>query len=290
MRKILILLLSISIFSCIFFYKDFDIYMTKKNIKISTETVKQGELFVVEYPKKKDYKIVFKKSQTKLKTFIYNDKKITLIPVHYSTAEGNYPLEIYNKNQLIYKKDIKIVDGNFKKSYITVSNTMKEKRSSSNMKVMTNKTAEAKSNPIKEKLWEGNFIYPMEDKKYHDISSTFGAMRFVNNKVVGYHSGMDFPVPVGTTLKATNNGKVVLAENLTTTGNTIIIDHGLNVYSAYAHMSELSVKVGDTVKKGENIGKSGNTGFTTGPHLHFTISVGTTFVNPRLFINSNIIE
>lgn len=64
----------------------------------------------------------------------------------------------------------------------------------------------------------------------------------------------------------------------------------MNVFSSYAHMSVLNVKEGDTVKKGDIIGKSGNTGFTTGPHLHFTISVGTTFVNPYLFIDSPVLE
>lgn len=124
------------------------------------------------------------------------------------------------------------------KSYITVSKTMSEKRSEKNMKVMTNFVAEAKKSPAVKKLWDSNFILPVQSK----ISSPFGAMRFVNNKVVGYHSGIDFPVPVGTPLKASNSGKVVLAKELTSTGNTLVIDHGMNVFSSYAHMSVLNVK------------------------------------------------
>ncbi len=257
-----------------------------ENIKFSDDKVKQGGFFYIEYPVDKNYEITFKNSLIKIKTFEENDKKIALIPVHYSTPVGVYTIKITEENNEVFSKTIKVLDGDFKKSYITVSKTMSEKHSDKNMKAMTNFVAEAKKKPVETKLWDSNFILPVKSK----ISSPFGAMRFVNNKVVGYHSGIDFPVPVGTTLKAANSGKVILARELTTTGNTIVIDHGMNVFSSYAHMSILNVKEGDAIKKGDIIGKSGNTGFTTGPHLHFTISIGTTFVNPHLFLDFPVLE
>ena len=279
MKKIILFFILITVFT-----------FSKESIKISNDYVKQGEFFIVEFPKDKDYTISFPNSHTKIKSFIERDSKKAFVPVHYSTPVGAYTLKVLDGKRLMTKKLIKVKDGNFKKSYITVNKTMQKKRSSSNMKAMTNKSGDAKSNPSSDKLWEENFILPVTDSKYQKISSPFGAMRFVNNKVAGYHSGIDFPVPIGTPLVATNNGRVVLAEKLTTTGNTIIIDHGMNIFSAYAHMSELSVKSGDIVKKGQTLGKSGNTGFTTGPHLHFTISVGTTFINPNIFLNNKILE
>ena len=279
MKKIILFFILISTF-----------IFAKDEIKISNEYVKQGEFFIVEYPKDKNYKITFKNSQIQIKSFINGDTKKAFIPVHYSTPVGAYTLKVLDGKRLMKRKLIKVRDGNFKKSYITVNKTMQKKRSSSNMKAMTNKSADAKSNPSPQKLWEKNFILPVTDERYQKISSPFGSMRFVNGKVSGYHSGIDFPVPIGTPLVATNNGRIVLAEKLTTTGNTIIIDHGMNIFSAYAHMSELSVKSGDIVKKGQLLGKSGNTGFTTGPHLHFTISIGTTFINPYIFLKNNILE
>ena len=276
MKKLILLVfftLTISIFA-------------SKNIKFSDNEVKQGGFFYVEYPADKNYEITFKNSLIKIISFEEGNKKIALIPVHYSTPVGVYTLKINEKDNEVFSKTIKILDGDFKKSYITVSKTMSEKRSDKNMKAMTNFVAEAKKSPVERKLWDSNFILPVQSK----ISSPFGAMRFVNNKVVGYHSGIDFPVPVGTTLKAANSGKIVLARELTTTGNTIVIDHGMNLFSSYAHMSVLNVKEGDSIKKGEVIGKSGNTGFTTGPHLHFTISIGSTFVNPHLFLDSAVLE
>lgn len=276
MKKLILLIfftLTISIFAL-------------EDIKFSDNEVKQGGFFYIEYPANKDYKITFKNSYIKIRSFNENNNKIALIPVHYSTPEGVYTVKISEGDNEVLSKTVKILDGNFKKSYITVSKTMSEKRSEKNMKAMTNFVAEAKKSPAEKKLWDSNFILPVQSK----ISSPFGAMRFVNNKVVGYHSGIDFPVPVGTTLKASNSGKVVLARELTTTGNTIVIDHGMNVFSSYAHMSSLNVKEGEIIKKGDIIGKSGNTGFTTGPHLHFTISIGTTFVNPHIFLDSPVLE
>lgn len=280
MKKIIVLLLlvlNITVFSA-------------DDIKISAKTVEQGKFLIVQYPKDKKYDIVFKNSHIKIKSFVRRGKNTAFIPVHYSTPVGVYTLKVYENKKEIMSERIKVADGNFKKSYITIkSKKMKAKRSAKNMTVMTNYTAEAKKAPDSQKLWKGKFIYPVKDKKYRKISSPFGATRYVNNKVVGYHSGIDFPVPVGTPLRAANSGKIVLARKLTTTGNTIIIDHGMNIFSAYAHMSELKVKEGDKVRKGQNIGKSGNTGFTTGPHLHFTISVGTTFVDPYIFINNRVL-
>lgn len=258
-------------------------------IKFLQRTVEQGKFFIIEYPKEKNYDIFFKNSKTKLKGYLYKRKHVALIPVHYSTPPGTYTIKIYENKREVFSQRIKVTDGNFKKSYITVSNKMKEKRSSKNMAAMTNYTAIAKSQSINKKLWKGKFIYPVKEKKYKRISSPFGATRYVNNKIVGYHSGIDFPVPVGTSLFASNKGKVVLAKYLTSTGNTIIIDHGMNVFSAYAHMSHIDIKKGDMLKKGQYIGKSGNTGFTTGPHLHFTISIGTTFVDPNIFLENKIL-
>lgn len=277
-------------FLVLFFIILNSLVFSAENIKFSSRNVKQGDFLIIEYPKEKNYKIVFKNSHTEIKSFLRRGKNIAFIPVHYSTPKGTYTVKIYENQREVFSKKIKVLDGNFEKSYVTVkSKKVVAKRSTKNMAATTNYTTEAKKNNIDKKLWKGKFIYPVKDKKYHKISSPFGATRYVNNKVVGYHSGIDFPVPVGTPLRAANTGKVVLARKLVTTGNTIIINHGLNVFSAYAHLDELNVKEGDIVKKGQFIGKSGNTGFTTGPHLHFTISIGTTFVDPYIFMKKRIL-
>ena len=86
---------------------------------------------------------------------------------------------------------------------------------------------------------------------------------------------------------ASNNGKVVLAMNLITTGNTIVIDHGMGIFTSSFHMSKLLVKEGDFVSKGDVIGKMGSTGYSTGSHLHFGIWEDGTYLNPWTFFAKN---
>jgi murein DD-endopeptidase MepM/ murein hydrolase activator NlpD len=101
------------------------------------------------------------------------------------------------------------------------------------------------------------------------------------------HSGLDISAPSGTDVFAANSGRINLAMTLTVTGNTIIIDHGMKLFSSYCHMSKLMVKEGELVKKGQLIGKVGSTGFSTGPHLHWGISSYKTYINPWLLLKND---
>jgi murein DD-endopeptidase MepM/ murein hydrolase activator NlpD len=91
---------------------------------------------------------------------------------------------------------------------------------------------------------------------------------------------MDFPAITGTPVHASQAGKVVLADNLFFSGNTVVVDHGLGIYTFYCHFSATNVKVGDEVQAGTILGKVGATGRVTGPHLHWALSIEGTRVNP----------
>jgi murein DD-endopeptidase MepM/ murein hydrolase activator NlpD len=140
--------------------------------------------------------------------------------------------------------------------------------------------ARSKSNPVFSSTEP--FVIPVQGR----LSTAYGYTRYVNGKFDGSHLAVDLAAPAGTPIKATNDGKVVLAEMLYLTGNSIYIDHGMNLFSQYAHLSKLMVKTGDVVKRGDIIGLVGTTGFSTGPHLHFTFWVGNNPVNPNLFFDS----
>lgn len=255
-------------------------------ISLSSQEIKQGEFFVLTLPKEGTFEVSFPEGKIPIRSFSMEGHQIAIIPVHYSTPPGSYPVTVMKEGKLLFQGTIKIRDGEFEKSYITVGSGTGKKKSKKNVKTMINYAGEARKDPAKEKLWNGKFIYPLEGR----ITSPFGATRYVNNKLSGYHSGVDFAVPVGVPVLATNSGRVVLSMYLNSTGNTVIIDHGLNLYSSYSHMDSLSVEAGDMVEKGKVIGRSGNTGFSTGPHLHFTMSVGSTFVDPFLFIEREFID
>lgn len=125
-------------------------------------------------------------------------------------------------------------------------------------------------------LAEGVFLVPTEDKAVPN----FGERRFFNNQPRSPHSGVDISSPSGTAVKASNSGRVVLAHELYYSGNTVVIDHGLGVFTFYCHFSEILVENGDRVKKGQTIGEVGATGRVTGPHLHWSLRVRGSRVDP----------
>jgi len=126
------------------------------------------------------------------------------------------------------------------------------------------------------KLWAGKFRQPLDGERN---ARNFGRRRVLNGKAGSPHGGVDFPAPTGTPVHAAQAGKVVIAEGMFFSGNTVVVDHGLGIYTFYGHLSEISVKVGDEVAVGSLLGKVGATGRATGPHLHWALSVNHARVN-----------
>jgi murein DD-endopeptidase MepM/ murein hydrolase activator NlpD len=127
-----------------------------------------------------------------------------------------------------------------------------------------------------EKLWTGAFRIPLDGVS---TGGNFGRRRVLNGQPGSPHSGVDFPSPTGTPVHAAQRGRVVLAEELYFSGNTVLIDHGLGVYTLYGHFSEIDMKAGEMVDSGAVIGKVGATGRVTGPHLHWGLTVNRARVN-----------
>lgn len=98
------------------------------------------------------------------------------------------------------------------------------------------------------------------------------------------HNGIDFVAPYGTPIHATANGTVTRAQNIGGLGKHVIIDHGYNYETLYAHMSELKVTEGQTIRRGEIVGLLGNTGRSSGPHLHYEVHRGQKPLNPRRYL------
>jgi len=126
------------------------------------------------------------------------------------------------------------------------------------------------------------FIYPLNE--IINVGA-FGNIR-KDGDITIQHLGVDLDAVEGTSVYAINDGKVAFAEELTVYGNTIIIDHGLGIYSLYLHLSEFKVSEGEMLERGELIGLSGNTGWSVGPHLHLSIKVNGASVDPLKFIKA----
>ena len=116
--------------------------------------------------------------------------------------------------------------------------------------------------------------------------TNFGERRIFNGEPRAPHSGADLHATAGTPVHATNRGRVVLAKNLFFTGNTVMLDHGLGIYSLYAHLSRIDVKQGEMVKNGEVVGLVGATGRVTAPHLHWGMRVQGARVDPFSLVGS----
>ena len=127
-----------------------------------------------------------------------------------------------------------------------------------------------------EALWTGKFRLPLKEPA---TGGNFGRRRILNGEARSPHAGVDFPAPSGTPVFASQSGKVVLAEELYYSGNTIVINHGYGIYTLYAHLSEIAVHAGDAVEASTEIGKVGATGRVTGPHLHWGLTVEHARVN-----------
>jgi len=127
-----------------------------------------------------------------------------------------------------------------------------------------------------EREWSG----PFTAAAHAEISDVFGSQRIFNEKAQRPHYGLDYRVPTGTPVAAMNSGTVLLARLLYFEGNCVVIDHGQGLLTLYFHLSELRVKEGDAVKRGQEIGLSGGTGRATGPHLHVAVRWQGTYLDP----------
>lgn len=130
--------------------------------------------------------------------------------------------------------------------------------------------------PSMERIWSGPFARPVLDP----ANSRFGSRSVFNNTRSSPHTGADFSSPSGTPIKAPNRGRVRLAEDLYFSGNTVILDHGLGLFSLFAHLSAFKVQEGDHVATGDVVGLVGATGRVTGPHLHWAVRATGARIDP----------
>jgi hypothetical protein len=134
-----------------------------------------------------------------------------------------------------------------------------------------------------ERLWRGEFQRPAQGP----LGAAFGLRRVFNGQPRSPHSGIDIRASRGTPVVAANTGCVVLRDDLFFSGNTVVLDHGLGLYTVYLHLSEYRVSQGEIVKKGQVIGLVGATGRVTGPHLHFSARLGGARVDPWQLITED---
>ena len=207
-----------------------------------------------------------------------------LAGVSFETAPGSYPLELGAEREggavITFSRRFRITQATYPKIKVplTVEKKFTEPTPEQLAKIDEDqKTKQEYLNRVSpEREWSGKFTAPADA----GTSDVFGSQRIFNGVAQRPHYGLDYRVPTGTPVAAMNDGTVLLARFLYFEGNCVVIDHGQGLLTLYFHMSELKVKEGDSVKRGQEIGLSGGTGRATGPHLHVAVRWQGTYLDP----------
>jgi murein DD-endopeptidase MepM/ murein hydrolase activator NlpD len=140
--------------------------------------------------------------------------------------------------------------------------------------------ARAYAQPLGPPLFRGPFAWPRRAR----LTAHFGQKRTFNGQMKSQHYGADLAGAIGAPVAAANGGTVVLVRDCHGSGNTVILHHGAGLYSAYFHLSAVSVKEGQQLARGQPLGKVGNTGRVTGPHLHWGVRADGLWVDPETLL------
>jgi len=221
----------------------------------------------------------------------FGNTLMALVPINWWTPTGSYEVDIfrtsYGEKSLFTEYDISILPDEFETTYqqLVVSDELAEKADPVNTANDYVMVREAKASSNETSYLDGTFILPLEG----EFGTSYAQTRYINGENPYRHSGLDIDGDTGDPIVACNDGVVVMAAELVRTGNTIIIDHGMNLFSSYLHMSAFDVGVGDYVEKGDLIGKVGSTGFSTGPHLHWSVTLDGNYMNPLWLVENPVV-
>jgi murein DD-endopeptidase MepM/ murein hydrolase activator NlpD len=214
---------------------------------------------------------------------------VAIVGISVGKKPGNYILDIRVAGKEPFKKDITVAKRIFPVTPLVITPALKKKGYTAKKIITTIQKKENVSLASVLSAIDPNayFHKPFADPLSNiQIVGNFGDIRAAKNYKI-QHLGVDLKAAVGTPVFATNDGVVVfIGKNMPDYGNTIVIDHGLGIYSLYLHLSKFNVKKGQMVTQGQTIALSGATGYVLGPHLHFSIKVRGAALDPLTFIQT----
>lgn len=195
---------------------------------------------------------------------------------------------VYENSSLYYKDDYRTKVSGIYGELEIIANVFKENGIEVNREILTEtRIKEPRTKVVYRgtkdpppRIGTGTFDYPYDVSRGY-VTSGFGMRYHPIYREYRRHTGIDIGLPIGSLIYAADGGRVIFTGNKAGYGITIMIDHGENITTLYAHLSKIYVKVGDLVFKGEKIGASGNTGITTGPHLHFEVRKNGVPIDPK---------
>jgi murein DD-endopeptidase MepM/ murein hydrolase activator NlpD len=204
-----------------------------------------------------------------------------LAGVDLETRPGNYRLRIRQNDVPHSTRTIRVLPKQFRVRRLRVAEGFVNPPPEALQQIASDaKRLAAAYAQVTPRRWQRPFKLPVGGQP----TSNFGTRSYYNGQPRSPHSGIDFTSAPGTPVLATNDGTVALAAPLYFTGNTVIIDHGGQLFSVYAHLSEIQVKAGEATTPDTVVGLVGATGRVTGPHLHWSVRLNGARVDPLSLI------
>lgn len=213
--------------------------------------------------------------------FSYSGSFASVLPVKAAEPSGWKPVKVNFSDGTSVTKWIYVVKKNFPVISMEVPGNTTSGELLQNIQSQTEDLGNILSTVTPEVFFSGRFGLPLI--KNDKVATSFGEIMKIGTNEVR-HLGVDLASSKGSAIGAMNGGVVRYADLNGTYGNMVVIDHGEGIYSMYLHLSKIIAKVGDTVKKGQLIGLVGNTGYSTGPHLHLSVKISGISVNPLSFV------
>lgn len=188
----------------------------------------------------------------------------------------------WGKQKSLVKHFIKIKDKHYTTQKIIIKNKRKVNPYASDMdRIIREKRIKSKARKVfTQSQPNADFIQPVQGI----LTGSYGKRRVFNGQKRKPHGGMDIAADTGVPVKAAAAGTVLETGDFFFSGNMVYIDHGQGLITLYAHLDKINVKAGEHVKQGDIIGLVGATGRVTGPHLHWSVGLNQTWVDPALFI------
>ncbi|MBH44141.1 MAG: peptidase M23 [Gammaproteobacteria bacterium] len=270
------------------FFKFFIIFIYISTCNVYANTILSSEKYV-SYKggviffeiSKNEYQSGYKLDEINLLVLHRNDKYYLLYGVPYQTKVGKNKITVSNnKSKRIFEFIVK--EKKFDKQFIEIKKKYTAPSNDQLIRISKEKNTIGKYRDI----WTSNkpdisFVRPANGV----VTGVFGTRRFYNGVEGRYHNGYDIAGDETDYVLAPSSGEVILVGNFFYNGKFVYINHGSGLKSIFLHLSKILVKKGDIVDKGQVIGQIGSTGASTGPHLHWSVSLNQTYVNPELFLS-----
>lgn len=217
-----------------------------------------------------------------------SDGWVALVGLSLSTKPGTHSLQVKAGNGKAQTRQFKVSDKQYEEQHITIKNKRKVNPYAKDLKRIRSEQARSRkafASWDAQRIAQLDFQLPVNGR----LSGTFGKRRFFNKQPRRPHSGLDIAAAKGTDVVAPTAGKVIETGNYFFNGNTVFLDHGEGLVSMFCHLDSIAVRVGQELRQGEVLGQVGETGRVTGPHLHWSVSLNNTRIDPALFLSHKTI-